>query len=487
MPNTTPGHADNFIGLEWGDEGKGRFVDLVAHKYDVTARHNGGPNAGHSVQANGHDIALHQIPSGVCNPNTRLYIASGCVVDMPLLVRELQEVESVGLSVQNRLGISAQASVIQPHHVLLDKATMAAVGTTGKGIGPAYASKSLRVEGDRKVDIRFGEMVDDTEAMFAMVEKNLRVTLDRLHAKVFTDDTEIIQKLASEFDVARQMNQMRCSFEKVKMLVDPDPLSLLKKIRSGLAILLEGAQAWGLDVTYGTPPFVTASNIGVGGALNSTGIPPEYLRNTYGVAKLTPSRVGYGPFVSEYGGTLSEEHCMADDGRKNTKEAEKAQYGSRLKDMLAADNYLEVGIALRIMTGEYGVTSKRPRRLGETDTKHLKAATQINGVKGLYLSKMDVLSLLHQTRHKAVRIVTGYALDGKSIDYIPTNDTTLRRVKPIHDYLPVWAHDITGAQNIKELPPEALAIVQKIEEEVGVPVIGVGTGPERDQYVQLKN
>lgn len=481
------GRADKFMGLEWGDEGKGRFVDLVADRYDIVARHNGGPNAGHSIQANGHEIGLHQVPSGVCYPGKKLYIASGCVVDMPLLLQEIREIEDrAHMEVRSRLRISAQASIIQPHHILMDKAMMGSVGTTGKGIGPAYGSQGLRVDGDRRVDIRIGELLDDEEESFSIIERNLRAEIERLRSQCLTDDKERIAQLTNAFDVETKMNELRLAFSHLRPLIDQDARYLLKQMRKGMMVLLEGAQAFGLDKTYGAPPYVTSSNVGVGAALNSTGIPPEYMRHTYGVAKLTPSRVGYGPFVGELGGKQSEDHCMADEGKKHTREVERVLYGNHLDDMLASGDPLQTGIAIRIKTGEYGVTSGRARRLGVSDFRHLEAAADINGIRGLFLSKLDVLQLYSQTKDKSVPFVSGYELDGHEIDYVPTSANALGKVTPVYTHMQAFGDDLSNIRDRSQLPTEALAMIEKIEEQTGVPVLGVGVGPKREQYVPLR-
>lgn len=469
----TDGFADVLIGLQHGDEGKGRFVDGLAYLYQIFVRYNGGANAGHTIMIGNKCYALHQVPSGVHHPDKKLYIASQCVVNLEKLCAEIEELERAGLLVSHRLRISAQATVVQPGHIIEDRETMGSVGTTGNGIGVAYAGQDLRVRHDHLLNIRLGDLLVDTDHMFTMMEKNLKADVERFDIK--------------NFDVTGTMERQRKCFEKIKGCIDKDPFYLLKEIRNGMHILLEGAQAFGLDKTYGVTPDVTSSNTGVQAAFLSAGIPVEFKRNAYGVAKGPPSRVGHGPFVTAFGGKLAEQHCMADGGMKFTRDVEQRLFGERVDEMLASTDMLDVGIALRMKGGEYGASTGRPRRLGMIDLVQLRYAAILNGIDGIFLTKGDQLAHFSKTHNGLIPMVHAYNLDGKVVDEMPTTKAELSRATPIIRGVPAFARDISGVRNVKELPRELLHVVDEMQNFIETDILAVGVGPGRDQVVHLSS
>lgn len=469
------GYADIVIGMQHGDEGKGRFVDGLAEGYDWVVRYNGGANAGHTVKANGVSIALNAIPSGVVHPDKKLFIGAHCVVDPVGLCTEIGRVEAANLSVRDRLRISPQASVVQPAHILRDcKTIKAKVGTTGKGIGPAYAWQAMRVEDNRQLDIRMGDLVHSHQWALDMIRSNLEAEMEKLNIS------------GADFDVEKAMEDLARCVEQIENMVEFDPLLLVKEIRNKAKILMEGAQAFALDRTYGVTPNVTASNTGVAAAFVSTGIPVDYKRHAYGVAKLIPSRVGHGKFVPEFGGDKSERHAMKDGGNYWTKEREEKEFGSRLKELIASNCPLDVGIGLRMKGGEYGATTGRPRRIGMLDEMQLKYAIEPNGLDGIYLTKGDCLADFAGTHDRMIPVVTGYSIGKKQIEYVPTTDAELRTVGPIVEKYEAFDQDISHVRNTADLPPQLLTFLRDLRQRLGTELIAMGVGPDRQQVVELK-
>lgn len=481
------GYADVIIGLQHGDEGKGRIVDGLTKNYDWVARFNGGPNAGHTVQADGHTLALHQLPSGVIHPEKRLYIGAHCVVNPEKLCSEIAEVEAIGLTVRPRLRISAQASVIQPSHVIEDRQTMGAIGTTANGIGPAYADQAIRRDQQGQRDIRMGDFLHHAPWALEQIRRRLVESTERYGVHVLGLSSEAVA--GDGLLVARTtdqiMERLAACMEQLKGCIDIDPLLLQREIRRGCKVLLEGAQAFGLDRTFGATPNVTSSNTGVAAAFLSTGIPVDFKGKAYGVAKLIPSRVGFGPFPSEFGGATSETYCMRDGGSKVTRQQESANFGHEIDDFLASEDPLKVGMALRMIGGEYGATTGRPRRLGAFDTVQVGSAALQNGLDGVFLTKADSLRDFSRTQNRTIPLCTGYDLDGTEIDFVPGNDRDLRRVVPITEEWPSFAEDIRNAREQRDLPPELLALLHHIQTKIACAVLAIGVGPEREEVVQL--
>lgn len=467
----TEGHADVVIGLQHGDEGKGRFVDAMAAGYDLVARYNGGANAGHTYMINGHHYAGHQVPSGVNHPHIKLYIGAGCVVNMEKLCSELDEIEAAGLEVLPRLRIAGQASVIQPGHIVRDLATMQAIGTTGNGIGAAYADKPSRIEMDRLLDVRMGELLVDTDAAFRAIQRNLETELERYNVQ--------------GCDVKGTMHRLRICFERIKTCIERDPEILCKEIHRGMVALFEGAQSYWLSNTHGATPYVTGSDATVSAAFNSLNVPVDYKGKAYGVAKLIPSRVGAGPFPTEFGGSRSETYCTMEGGKRYTKDVERELYGHRIHELLQSDDDLDVGIALRIVGNEYGASTGRPRRLGKLDLMKLGSAVRSNGLDGLYLTKADRLTDFAQTHDHVIPVATGYRMNGDIITHVPTTTYELHRVSPIIEDFPAFTEDISETRTIDDLPEELLLLLSALRDRLDCAILSVGVGPRRDQVVHL--
>ena len=477
------------VGLQWGDEAKGKVVDSEAGSHDVVIRYNGGPNAGHSVQANGHEISLHGLPSGVLHRNVKMYITPGCVVSMPGLMEEIYDVRGVtGEDVRGRLGISPKTPVIQPHQILNDLVTMDAIGTTGKGIGGAYAGMKERMEGPHRVDIRMAELLEYPEECFSWMRRNLVVELERARAYKDMEPEDLARIIARFEDIDGCIDVQRLAFEELRSCIDIDPDRLIKYLRQNMRMLFETAQSAELDNMHGVPPYTTASHIGVSAALHSAGLPHDIPVRTIGVGKLITSRVGHGPFVSEFGGKASEDYCMEERGKKHTKDVEQQMFGEHTRAMLASGDDLQIGQAIRLMTREYGVTSKRPRRVGAFDAFQFhRAANDVHFVQSVVLSKFDCLRIFSLTRDGQIPIVTGYDLDGTSLEHIPTTERTLRTVTPRIEYFPAFGEDVSDIRNQSELPRKGLRFLGSLQEIIGRPISVIGVGPARDQVIPISH
>jgi adenylosuccinate synthase len=470
------------IGLQWGDEAKGKLTDAITDEHDIGGRFNGADNAGH--RANGVDF--HAIPSSVIRKKLA-YIASGCGVNFPGLLRESRDIESKkkGVNVRKLLHISPQASIIQPHQILSDIAEAREIGTTNKGIGPHYSDKARRMAGDRRVDLRVGELLHYPEDVFRMMRRNLKAEIEKLMGnKDFSKKEK--NKILENFGPNKKIDECREAVSLMGQCIDEDPYWLSKRYyRDNMRILLEGAQAEGLDLVRGTTPYVTSSRTGLYAALDATSLPRKAINRIFGVGKLVTSRVGWGPFVSEFGGRRSELHCMKDGGKAHTKLFEANAYADETDEMLASGNLLQIGKALRFLTDEYGVTSKRPRRIGAFDAVQFAQAAAINEVTHVVLSKLDCMNIFAGTQDGMIPIVTGYELDGKKIDYIPTDERVLRKVRPIFSYVPAFKQDITNVRHAADLPREARYLLKFLHEQTGRRVSLVGVGPAPDQLIEM--
>lgn len=419
------------IGTQWGDEGKGRVVDYFAAQADVVARFNGGDNAGHTIIAEGHTLALHLVPSGILYPQATCLIGAGTVVNPLVLLDEMQTLRDLGLDVgPEHLKLAAGAHLVLPTHRALDGASETgrgreAIGTTKRGIGPAYADRAQRV------GLRAGQMRDPSafsEAVGALVEVH-NERLVRLYGLEAQPVTSIVAQL---HDAAQKL---------APHLVDGTAL-IGKALADGKNVLGEGAQGTLLDIGLGTYPFVTSSSPVSGGLLTGLGVGPKEVQRVVGVAKAYTTRVGAGPFPTELTGAL----------------------GERLR---------EVG-------HEFGVTTGRPRRCGWLDAVILRYAAQVNGLTEIALSKLDILSGL-PTLHVAV----AYELDGERIETFPAEwgADALARCRPIYEELPSWKEDISAVRRRAELPAAALAYIERVEALTGVPVTFVSVGPEREAMI----
>ena len=415
------------IGAQWGDEGKGKATDLIGTKVDYVARFNGGNNAGHTVVVGDESYALHLLPSGIISPNTTPVIGNGVVVDPEVLFQEIDGLESRGVDC-SRLLVSESAHIIAPYHRVLDKVTERflgkhKIGTTGRGIGPAYADKINRV-GIRVHDLFNAEHLHDK------VEASL-------HQK-----NQMLVKLYNRrpIDVDETTDELLKLGERLKPYVANTSLVLNKALDEGKTVLFEGGQATMLDVDHGTYPFVTSSNPTAGGACTGTGVGPTKITRVIGVSKAYVTRVGEGPFPTELFG--------------------------------------EDGEWLRAQGHEYGVTTGRPRRCGWFDAVVNRYAAQVNGLTDIVLTKLDVLGAVDK-----IQICTAYEADGVIYDNVPTNQTAFHHAKPIYEEMPSWQCDISGCRTYEELPQEARDYVERLEELAGVPISIVTVGPDRDQTI----
>lgn len=416
------------VGAQWGDEGKGKIVDILSEDMDIVARYQGGANAGHTVKIKGKKYILHLIPSGILHPNVLCVIGNGVVVDPVALMEEIQLLEKEGISVKGRLFISHKAHLIMPYHKMLDIAAEEAkgkdkIGTTGRGIGPAYVDKFSRK------GIRIVDLLDRN-----LFEKKLRDNLAEKNAileKIYGKNPLDVEKIITEY----------MEYDK---LMDPyiKDISVLlnKAIAEGKNILLEGAQGTLLDVDHGTYPYVTSSNPVAGGACIGVGMGPTRITSVIGVMKAYTTRVGYGPFPTELSGKEGE-------------------------------YFREVG-------QEYGATTGRPRRCGWFDAVVARYAVRINGIDKLAITKLDVLDQL-----KEIKICTAYEHKGKIIKEFPSEMNILKEIKPIYETLPGWETDTTGIKSYDELPENAKNYLNRISELTGAKIAIVSVGQARSQTI----
>ncbi|HXH71771.1 MAG TPA: adenylosuccinate synthase [Mariprofundaceae bacterium] len=423
------------IGIQWGDEGKGKIVDLLAPEMDVVARFQGGPNAGHTLVIGNQKTVLNHIPSGILHANTLSLIGNGTVVDPFRLVEEMDMLLAAGVPVVERLRISDRCQLILPYHRALDAAREAAkgkakIGTTGRGIGPCYEDKTAR-RGIRLIDVTCASLE-------AKVDENLRYVNFMLTE--FLGAAPVTREAVFEaLDLAR---------ERLLPLAADVPLILYQRSRAGDKILFEGAQGSMLDVDHGTYPYVTSSNTVSGAALAGLGVGPKEVDEVLGICKAYTTRVGAGPFPTE----LYNAEGMSDPAGKHM--AEKGQ--------------------------EFGATTGRPRRTGWFDAVVVRHAVRINGVTGLAITKLDVLDGLPE-----VKICVGYEKDGQPIESIPADAAALEACKPVYETLPGWTESTYGLTDIKQLPAAARKLLDRIAEVCECPVTMLSTGPDRAHICRL--
>lgn len=419
------------VGLQYGDEGKGKITDVLSAKSDYVVRFQGGDNAGHTVYVGDEKFVLHLLPSGVLQCKGKCIIANGVVVNPKSFIREIEQIESKGLKTDH-VFISRRAHVIMPYHILLDQYREeeeggTQIGTTKKGIGPCYEDKIARV-GIRMVDLL------NPDILAEKIRKNLKIK-NSLFEKYFEKPGLEFDEIYHEFLELGKKLQDR--------IVDTE-VELNHAIHGGKNILFEGAQALMLDIDFGTYPFVTSSSPTTGGVCAGAGIPPTSLQNLIGVAKAYTTRVGHGPFPTEL------------------------------------DN--ELGEKIRKIGAEFGATTGRPRRTGWLDLVSLRHATMINGINNLVITKLDVLSGI-----SPLKIATAYKTeDGKIIDYFTSSTTKLYDYEPIYKELDGWQEDISHARSYEELPENAKKYIEFIEEYLGINVYLVSVGPERSQNIIRK-
>ncbi|NHN27844.1 adenylosuccinate synthase [Flavobacterium jejuense] len=419
--------VDLLLGLQWGDEGKGKIVDVLTSKYDIIARFQGGPNAGHTLEFDGIKHVLRTIPSGIFHKNAINIIGNGVVIDPVVFQKELEGLEKFNMDIKSKLFISRKAHLILPTHRLLDAASEASkgkakIGSTLKGIGPTYMDKTgrngIRV-GDIELEdfkLRYRALADKHEAMIAFYDVDLQYDLKEMEEEFFE------------------------SIAGLKKLTFIDSEEYLNKaLKEGKSILAEGAQGSLLDIDFGTYPFVTSSTTTAAGACTGLGIAPNKVKEVFGIFKAYTTRVGSGPFPTEL--------------------------------------FNEEGQTMAKVGNEFGAVTGRPRRCGWLDLVALKYAVQVNGVTQLYMMKGDVLS-----GFETLDICTGYKYKGQEIQHLPYNIEP-ENVEPIFTTMKGWKADLTGMTSYEELPSELKKYIEFIEKEVEVPIKVISVGPDRKQTI----
>ena len=415
------------VGAQWGDEGKGKATDLLGDTVDYVVRYQGGNNAGHTVVIGSEKYALHLLPSGILSPNVVPVIGNGVVIDPAVLLDEIRGLDARGINT-SKLVISTNAHLITPYHRTIDKVSerflgKSKIGTTGRGIGPAYADKISRI-GIRVQDL-FDRSILEQKLEGALNDKNQVLT------KVFN---------RKNMSVAEILEEYLAYAEILRPYVADTSLLLDKALKAGKTVLLEGSQGTLLDVDHGTYPFVTSSNPTAGGACTGSGIGPKAITRVIGIVKAYTTRVGSGPFPTE---------LLDDDGDK-----------------------------LRTIGHEYGTTTGRNRRCGWYDAPIARYAVRINGLTDFFLTKLDVL-----TGWEKIPVCVAYDVDGTRHEELPASQTDFHHAKPIYEYLPGWKEDISKARTLIDLPKNAQDYVKYLEEISGAPMSAIGVGPGRDETI----
>jgi adenylosuccinate synthase len=415
------------VGAQWGDEGKGKATDLLGDRVDYVVRYQGGNNAGHTVVIGDKKFALHLLPSGILTPGVIPVIGNGVVIDLAVLIKELDGLIEKGVDV-SKLKISANAHIITPYHVTIDKVSerflgKRAIGTTGRGIGPTYGDKVGRL-GIRVQDL-FDESILRQKVEAALTQKNQ--LLSKVYNRAGIKAEEVVRELLSFTD-------------RIRPMVSDTALELHKALEAGKTVLLEGGQGTLLDVDHGTYPFVTSSSPIAGGATIGSGIGPTKIDSVIGILKAYTTRVGAGPFPTE----------LFD------------QWGEFLR---------EKGF-------EFGTTTGRERRCGWFDAPVAKFATRINGLTDIFLTKLDVL-----TGIKEIPVCVAYDVDGVRMEEIPVSQSDFHHAKPIYEIYPGWDDDITGAKKFEDLPKNAQDYVIALEKLSGTRISAIGVGPDRNATI----
>jgi len=416
------------VGAQWGDEGKGKVVDLLAERSDVVARYQGGNNAGHTIVAGDEVYKLHLIPSGILYPDTMCIIGNGVVVDPGVLCSEITALEGRGVDV-SRLRLSGNAHLIMPYHVMLDRATERrlgkfSIGTTGRGIGPCYVDKAARL------GIRAQDLLDP-----GILVRKLEIALETKN--------ELLERMYDlpRLDPGVVAAEILPHAERLRPYIADTALLIDVALREGRHVLFEGAQGTMLDIDHGTYPFVTSSNPVAGAACTGAGVGPTRIDQVLGVAKAYATRVGEGPFPTE----LDDE-----DGRRMTERG-----------------------------NEFGTTTGRQRRCGWIDLVALRYAVRLSGITQLALTKLDVLSGFER-----VRLCVAYETrEEERIEEFPYNQTVFHGCRPLLEDMPGWTEDLSGCRNLEDLPPRARGYVDAISGAVGVPITLIGTGQGRHQVI----
>ena len=415
------------VGAQWGDEGKGKATDLLAEHIEYVVKFNGGNNAGHTVVIGNEKYALHLLPSGILTPGVVPVIGNGVVIDLEVLFEELDALNARGIDT-SKLRISANAHVITPYHVTLDKTAerflgKRAIGTTGRGIGPTYADKINRV-GIRIQDL-FDVSILRQKVEGALVQKNQLLGKVYNRAAIRVDDV---------------VNELLKYADRIAPMVADTALELHEALEAGKTVLFEGGQATMLDVDHGTYPFVTSSNATAGGAATGSGVGPGKLTNIIGIVKAYTTRVGSGPFPTEL--------------------------------------FDEWGELLRKTGHEYGTTTGRPRRCGWYDAPIARYSARINGLTDFVLTKLDVL-----TGIKEIPVCVAYEVDGKRVEEVPVSQSDFHHAKPIYELFPGWDEDISKCTKFEQLPKNAQDYVLALEKISGCRISAIGVGPARDAII----
>ena len=421
------------VGAQWGDEGKGKAIDVFSSQADLVVRYQGGANAGHTLVVNGVKTVLHLVPSGILHPRTQCVIASGVVLDLEEVTAEIRALkQATALTSPEQLRISDACTVLLPYHRKLDQAREKAsghekIGTTGRGIGPAYEDRASRKA------ILFGDLFSAnrlrTQLEASLKEKNF--LLKEFYKEEPADLDQIYRRC---LELAEELAPYRCR--------DTSAL-IYKNMKMGKKVLYEGAQGTMLDLLHGTYPFVTSSSTIAGSACIGAGLGPNVVQKVVGITKAYTTRVGAGPFPTELQGDLAEK--MRTDG------------------------------------GEFGATTGRPRRCGWLDLVALKYAIRVNGITNLALMKLDVLR-----GHEKINVCVGYKMDGEEVKDLPFCAPELSRIEPVFKTLPGWSEDITGVRAVADLPQNARDYIQFVANELATPIDVVSVGPGREQTLWVK-
>jgi adenylosuccinate synthase len=413
------------LGAQWGDEGKGKIVDLLSEKFDAVARYQGGHNAGHTVYIGSQKFVLKLIPSGILRPGVQAVIGNGVVIDPAALLEEISSLEAIGVDVKSQLKISNRAHIIFPFHRTLEKISegrdnRTAIGTTSRGIGPCYEDKIARR------GIRVADFVDQE---FSQLYRSL------------AEDKQIIARAFNLADLVpfdEILEQYRQLAEQIRPMACDTSHLLNEMIRQGKSVLFEGAQGTMLDIDFGTYPFVTSSSAAAGGACTGTGVPPNRIDGILGVSKAYITRVGAGPFPSE--------------------------------------DHTEVGEQIRRAGNEFGSVTGRPRRCGWFDVPLLRYTAEVNGFDSLIITKLDVLDELDE-----IPVCVAYEVDGTVITHMPASTRRMEAIKPVFERVPGWKQSTRNGTKLGDLPKQAQDYLNFLEEKTGVEIGSVSIGPERNE------
>ena len=426
------------VGLQWGDEAKGKIVDLLGDDFDFVVRYNGGANAGHTIVHGNRTFKLSLLPTGVLKPNVRSVIGNGVVVYPPRFMEEVDQLEKAGVSVKN-LAVSDHAHVIFPYHMEEERLTETggdgSIGTTGRGIGPCYQDKV-----GRRFGVRVGELLHPEHLRERL---NYIVPYKNRLLSAFANGQVANLK---QFEPAQLTDEYLTYAERLRPFIADTSRLLLEGLKAGKRVLFEAAQGSLLDVDHGTYPYVTSSNSLPAGIWSGSGVPSKFVKRTIGVVKAYTTRVGRGPFPTE----LS-------DGPEG------------------------IGERIRKVGREYGTVTGRPRRCGWFDAVAVRYSAALAGADEITVMLLDVLSGLPE-----LKLCTGYRLNGQTIDHFPSDAYTLEKCEPLYETLPGWTEDITKCRQLADLPAAARRYVDRISELVGLPVAVISIGPDRDQSIILK-